>query len=241
MPHELPVDWLEIEKACIAGVPQRQVAKDVAAKTEGVEAESLYKAIRKRASRERWPIPASIMRRARAQAMVATGAAVDAKQGATWKPGESGRKQAGLMLGALGIEHQERVAAELLNVADGAVGGNLSLNGAEGGENVRDCAGIAVAGVGEALQSAPPSAHDLVTADLAQLGSRGLRAILSRSVEAVEAIESAPAIRSWQDVQIATKVISQAAGLDKPAVAVAVSLNNGPNASITAWECVDSA
>ena len=237
MPHELPVDWVEIEKACIAGVPQRQVAKDVAATTEGVESESLYKAIRKRASRERWPIPASIMRRARAQAMVATGAATDAKQGATWKPGESGRKQAGLMLGALGIEHQERIAAELLGVADGAESGNLSLNGAEG-------VGIAVAGAvnggGEALQTAPVTAESLVTADLAALGSRGLRAILTRSVSAVEAITEAPAIRSWQDVQIATKVISQAAGLDKPAVAVAVSLNSGQNASITAWECVDS-
>jgi hypothetical protein len=237
MPHELPVDWVEIEKACIAGVPQRQVAKDVAAKTEGVEAESLYKAIRKRASRERWPIPASIMRRARAQAMVATGAATDAKQGATWRPGESGRKQAGLMLGALGIEHQERVAADLLGVADGPESGNLSLNGAEG---VVNAVAGAVNGSGEALQSAPPSATELVTADLAQLGSRGLRAILSRATEAAEAMHAAPEIRSWTDVQVMTKVISQAAGLDKPAVAVAVSLNNGANASILAWESIES-
>jgi len=37
-----------------------------------------------------------------------------------------------------------------------------------------------------------------------------------------------------------TKVISQAAGLDKPAVAVAVSLNSGQNASIAAWESITS-
>lgn len=233
MPHELPVDWSEIEKACIAGVPQRQVAKDIASKTPGVEIDSLYKAIRKRASRERWPIPASIMRRARAQAMVATGAAQDAKQGAAWKPGESGRKQAGVMLGALGIEHQERRAAELLEVAGGAECGDLSLNGAMG-------AGMRAGEVREALPTAPPTASDLVTADLAQLGQRGLRAILSRSVEAVEAITAAPEIRSWQDVATAAKVIQSAAGLDRPAVAVAVSLNSGSNASIMAWEAIES-
>ena len=233
MPHELPVDWSEIEKACIAGVPQRQVAKDIASNTPGVEIDSLYKAIRKRASRERWPIPASIMRRARAQAMVATGAATDAKQGAAWKPGESGRKQAGVMLGALGIEHQERRAAELLEVAGGAESGKLSLNGAEG-------AGMRAGEGGEALQSAPVTAENLVTADLAQLGQRGLRAILSRSVTAVEAMQAAPDIRSWQDVATAAKVIQSAAGLDKPSVAVAVSLNSGSNASIMAWEAVES-
>jgi hypothetical protein len=97
------------------------------------------------------------------------------------------------------------------------------------------------AGVGgEALPSAPPTASDLVTADLAQLGQRGLRAILSRSVEAVEAITAAPEIRSWQDVATAAKVIQTAAGLDRPAVAVAVSLNSGSNASIMAWEAVES-
>jgi hypothetical protein len=237
MAHELPVDWIEIEKACIAGVPQRQVAKDIASKTQGVEAESLYKAIRKRASRERWPIPASIMRRARAQAMVATGAATDAKQGAAWKPGESGRKQAGVMLGALGIEYQERRAAELLGVAGGAESGKLSLNGAEGaGEAESGCAGVG----GEALQSAPVTAESLVTADLVTLGNRGLRAALSRSVEAMESMLTAPEIRSWQDVATATKVIQSAAGLDKPQVAIAVSLNSGSNASIAAWESVES-
>lgn len=233
MPHELPVDWSEIEKACIAGVPQRQVAKDVASKTPGVEIDSLYKAIRKRASRERWPIPASIMRRARAQAMVATGAATDAKQGAAWKPGESGRKQAGVMFGALGMEHQERRAAELLELHDGGGSAIASPNGAMG-------AGMRVGEGGEALPTAPPTAAELVTADLAQLGQRGLRAILSRSVTAVEAMQTAPDIRSWQDVATAAKVIQSAAGLDRPAVAVAVSLNSGSNASIMAWEAVES-
>ena len=240
MPHELPVDWNEIEKACIAGVPQRQVAKDIASKTLGVEADSLYKAIRKRASRERWPIPASIMRRARAQAMVATGAATDAKQGAAWKPGESGRKQAGVMLGALGIEHQERRAAELLEVAGGAESGNLSLNGAEGAGMRVGEAVLAAGGGGEALPTAPPTAAELVTADLAALGNRGFRSLLSRTVDAVESMPATPEIRSWNDLQVATKIISQTAGLDKPGVAVQVNLNSDRNASIIAWEAVES-
>jgi hypothetical protein len=100
--------------------------------------------------------------------------------------------------------------------------------------------GIAVAEVGEALQTAPVTAHDLVTQDLSQLGQRGFRSLLSRTVDAVESMPATPEIRSWNDLQVATKIISQTAGLDKPAVAVAVSLNNGSNASITAWESIDS-
>jgi hypothetical protein len=90
------------------------------------------------------------------------------------------------------------------------------------------------------LPIAPPTAAELVTADLAQLGQRGLRAILSRSVEAVEAITAAPEIRSWQDVATAAKVIQSAAGLDKPGVAVQVNLNSDRNAGIMAWEAVES-
>ena len=240
MPHELPVNWSEIEKACIAGVPQRQVAKDIAAKTEGVGLDQLYKAIRKRASRERWPIPASIMRRARAEAMVATGAATSAKEGATWRKGESGRVQAGAMLATLGIEHSERGAAELLGcsgVDSVAAVVAASPNGA-GVSGVGEVA-VGFGGVG-GLPAAPPTATDLVTADLVTLGQRGLRAILSRATQAAEAMTEAPEVRSWQDVQTMTKVISQAAGLDKPQVAVAVSLNSGANASIAAWESIES-
>ncbi len=236
MARELPVNWQEIEKACLAGVPMNQVAKGIAERTDGVTEKQLYTAIRKRASRERWPLPDAIIRRAKAAALVAAGVASDAREGAKWRKGESALHNVAQSREAVGMgvprDFEEHVRQQPSpNAPDGAEKGEIVA--VAGG-------GIAVAGVGEALQSAPPSAHDLVTADLAQLGSRGLRAILSRSVEAVEAIESAPAIRSWQDVQIATKVISQAAGLDKPAVAVAVSLNSGANASITAWECVDS-
>jgi len=240
MPHELPVNWLEIEKACIAGVPQRQVAKDIAAKTEGVSIDQLYKAIRKRASRERWPIPASIMRRARAEAMVATGAASSAKEGATWRKGESGRVQAGAMLATLGIEHSERGAAELLGCGgvDSVVAGVAeSPNGAGVSSGGGDVVGFCVGG---GLTTSPPTATDLVTQDLVTLGQRGLRAILNRATQAAEAMVEAPEVRSWQDVQTMTKVISQAAGLDKPQVALSVSLNSGLNSGIAGWECAES-
>jgi len=244
MPHELPVNWSEIEKACIAGVPQRQVAKDIAAKTEGVSIDQLYKAIRKRASRERWPIPASIMRRARAEAMVATGAATSAKEGATWRKGESGRVQAGAMLATLGIEHSERGAAELLGCGgvDSVVAGVAeSPNGAGvsgGGVDALGFGGGLVNGGG--LTTSPPTATELVTADLVTLGQRGLRAILNRATQAAEAMTEAPEVRSWQDVQTMTKVISQAAGLDKPQVALSVSLNSGTNSGIAGWECAET-
>jgi hypothetical protein len=84
------------------------------------------------------------------------------------------------------------------------------------------------------------TAADLVTADLSQLGQRGLRAILSTAVSAAESMQQAPDIRSWNDVQVMTKVISQAAGLDKPGVAVAISLNSSGNATIAAWTEADT-
>lgn len=229
MPQPLPIDWTETEKACLAGVPQRQVAQAMA-KASGLDEERVYTAIRKRASRERWALPDAIVRRAQAQARVAAGVAEDAREGARWVKGQSGLEATQQSRDVAGMGVPQRIV-------DG-ISGELSPAAMESGTESGD---VAVNGGGGALSVAPPTATDLVTADIAAMGQRGLRAILSRSVEAVEAIESAPAIRSWQDVQIATKVISQAAGLDKPQVAVAVSLNNGPNASITAWECVDSA
>ena len=227
MAQPLPIDWTETEKACLAGVPQRQVAQAMA-KAAGLDEERVYTAIRKRASRERWALPDAIVRRAQAQARVAAGVAEDAREGARWVKGQSGLEATQQSRDVAGLGVPQRIV-------DGN-GRELSLGAMESETESGNVAGLG----GEALLTAPPTATELVTADLAQLGSRGLRAILSRSVEAVEAIESAPAIRSWQDVQIATKVISQAAGLDKPAVAVAVSLNIGANASITSWESVDS-
>lgn len=230
MPRELPVNWSEIEKACLAGVPQRQVAKAMA-ESVGIDQERLYKAIRKRASRERWALPDAIVRRAQAQARVAAGVAEDTKQGSKWQKGVSGFDAVQLSrdVAGVGVPHDivDRISGEL-----GAASSPAGVAVVSGG----DVVGFGVGG----LPTAPPTAHDLVTTDLSQLGQRGLRAILSRSVEAVEAIEKAPEIRSWQDIQTATKVISQAAGLDKPAVAVAVSLNSGANATITGWESIDS-
>jgi hypothetical protein len=95
-------------------------------------------------------------------------------------------------------------------------------------------------GVGGGLTTSPPTATDLVTADLVTLGNRGLRAILNRATQAAEAMVEAPEVRSWQDVQTMTKVISQAAGLDKPQVAIAVSLNSGLNSGIVGWESAES-
>ena len=228
MARELPVNWQEIEKACLAGVAMNQVAKGIAERTEGITEKQLYTAIRKRASRERWPLPDAIIRRARAQALVAAGVAGDAKQASSWRKGESALHQVAQSREAAGMgvprEFEELERGELSPNAPGDAG-EAVLAGVESGE---------------ALPSAPPTAAELVTADLAQLGQRGLRAILSRSVDAVEAMQVAPDIRSWQDVATATKVIQSAAGLDKPSVAVAVSLNSGSNASIMAWEAIES-
>lgn len=228
MAQPLPIDWKETERACLAGVSQRQVAQAMA-KAAGLDEERVYTAIRKRASRERWPLPDAIVRRAQAQARVAAGVAEDAREGARWTKGTSGvdAVQQSRDVAGVGVPRE---------IVDGN-GRELSLDASMGAENSGE---YALRGGGEALPIAPPTAAELVTADLAQLGQRGLRTILSRSVEAVEAITAAPEIRSWQDVATAAKVIQSAAGLDKPSVAVAVNLNSGSNASIMAWEAVES-
>jgi gas vesicle protein len=249
MPHELPVNWTEIEKACIAGVPQRQVAKDVAAKTAGaVTVDQLYKAIRKRASREQWAIPASIMRRARTVALVAAGEAATAKAAATWRKGESGRTQGGAMLATLGIEHQERKAAELLNAGDaspneigkqeqgqigGAAGAGLLVGGVAGG----------LIGERGALQSAPVTATELVTRSLAERGQSGLSLALDAALASLASLDPATPvpIRSMTDLLTAVKATKEAAGLDKPATAVQVNINGNANATIETWESLESA
>ena len=232
MARELPVNWQEIEKAVIAGVPQRQVAQTMG-EAAGVDTERLYKAIRKRASRERWPVPASIIRRAQLQSLVASGKAANAKEAACWKQGEPGWETSATCAAMAGqavlrVEELDKQKEQSVTLKGGDAAGVALVAGGCAGEG------------GEALPSAPPTAAELVTADLAALGNRGLRAILSRSVTAVEAMQTAPDIRSWQDVATAAKVIQTAAGLDKPSVAVAVSLNSGSNASIMAWEAIES-
>jgi hypothetical protein len=210
MPHELPVNWTEIEKACIAGVPQRQVAKDVAAKTAGaVTVDQLYKAIRKRASREQWAIPASIMRRARTVALVAAGEAATAKDAATWRKGESGRTQGGAMLATLGIEHQERKAAELLQAGD------ASPN--EIGKQEQGQIGGAAGGLNEgrgALQRAPVTATELVTRSLAERGQSGLSLALDAALASLASLDPATPvpIRSMTDLLTAVKATKEAGG-----------------------------
>lgn len=239
MPSPLPIDWNEAEKACIAGVPMHQVAQGMAERA-GIDPERLYSAIRKRASRERWPVPDAIVRRARLQAKVASGAAENAKEAALWSPGESG---------SVAVQQSRDVAG--MGVPRSIVdleGRELSRHGAGEGNNSGEVApggGEAAAGgaglsAGGAFHPAPVTAAELVTADLSQLGQRGLRAILNTAVNAAESMQQAPEVRSWNDVQVMTKVISQAAGLDKPGVAIAVSLNNATNATIAGWADADT-
>jgi hypothetical protein len=231
MPQALSIDWGETEKACLAGVPVHQVAKAMAERA-GLPVKRVYQAIRQRISRERWPIPDSIVRRARAQARVAAGLATNAKEASAWNAGKSGleavqesREIAGVVPVALGSEAGPMSPDEIV-VSPGAEG----LSGASAG------AGLSAAeDVRGAFSPVPVTAAELVTADLSQLGQRGLRAILSTAVNAAESMQQAPDIRSWNDVQVMTKVISQAAGLDKPGVAIAVSLNNATNATIAGW------
>ena len=236
MPSPLPIDWNEAEKACIAGVPMHQVAQGMAERA-GIDPERLYSAIRKRASRERWPVPDAIVRRARLQAKVASGAAENAKEAALWSPGESG---------SVAVQQSRDVAG--MGVPRSIVdleGRELSRHGSGEGNNGGVVAPGAEAGgaglsAGGAFPPAPVTAAELVTADLSQLGQRGLRAILSTAVSAAESMQQAPEVRSWNDVQVMTKVISQAAGLDKPGVAVAISLNSSGNATIAGWADADT-
>ena len=212
-----------------------QVAQGMAERA-GIDPDRLYSAIRKRASRERWPVPDAIVRRARLQAKVASGAAENAKEAALWSPGESG---------SVAVQQSRDVAG--MGVPRSIVdleGRELSRHGAGEGNNSGEVApggGEAAAEDGRgAFSPVPLTAAELVTADLSQLGQRGLRAILSTAVTAAESMQQAPEVRSWNDVQVMTKVISQAAGLDKPGVAIAVSLNNATNATIAGWADADT-
>jgi len=236
MAKQLPVAWSEVEKAALAGVPMYEIARKLVENTPALQesgVDKLYATIRKRASRERWPLPDAIVRRAQAQARLAAGVATDARKAAGWQKGTSGVDAVQLSREAAGLG----VPQHIVDGISGELAGGVSLNAA-------DVAGVAGGlvgvGVGGGLTASPVTAENLVTADLVTLGQRGLRAILNRATIAAEAMTEAPEVRSWQDVQTMTKVISQAAGLDKPAVAVAVSLNSGQNASIAAWESIES-
>lgn len=62
MPAALPVDWTAIKEAMIAGVPAIELARRH--NLTDSEGRPDTTAIRKRCSREKWPVPASIMDRA---------------------------------------------------------------------------------------------------------------------------------------------------------------------------------
>ena len=231
MAQPLPIDWKETERACLAGVSQRQVAQAMA-KAAGLDEERVYTAIRKRASRERWPLPDAIVRRAQAQARVVAGVAEDARQGARWTKGTSGVEavQQSRDVAGVGVPR---------DIVDG-ISGELSLDASMGAEESGECTRR---GGGEALPAAPPTATELVTQSLATRGQTGLSLALDAALASLQSLQSSGdtvPIRSMQDLLTAVKATQAAAGLDKPSVAVAVSLNSGSNASITAWEAVES-
>jgi len=232
MAKQLPIQWGEVERAALTGVPLYDIAVklvDSVPELQGHDVTRLYATIRKRASRERWPMPDAILRRAQAKARVEAGVAEDAKQANQWRKGEDGLNA---------IAESKRLMG--INVPQDSGGGGVELLSPIAPDGSEVAGGLVGVGVGGGLPAVPVTAENLVTADLVTLGQRGLRAILNRATIAAEAMTEAPEVRSWQDVQTMTKVISQAAGLDKPAVAVAVSLNSGQNASIAAWESIES-
>jgi hypothetical protein len=231
--QELPVDWNEIEKSCIAGVPMHQVAQAMAEKA-GVETQRLYNAIRKRCSREQWPVPDAIVRRARLKAKVASGVAENAKKAAVWGPGESGVVQ---------VQQSREIAGTGVprRIVDG-ISRESSPNETKEGEEGQIGAGLGLDGGRGALQSAPVTATELVTRSLAERGQSGLSLALDAALASLASLDPATPvpIRSMTDLLTAVKATKEAAGLDKPAVAVAVSLNSAGNAAITAWESIES-
>jgi hypothetical protein len=231
MPQALSIDWGETEKACLAGVPVNQVAKAMAERA-GLPVKRVYDAIRQRISRERWPLPDSIMRRARAQARLAAGLATNAKEAAAWNAGKSGavvvqesREAAGVAVVAL--EEFEKPLSLCEDVALAAGAGQ-----AEG------AAGVVAGG---AFTPVPITAAELVTTSLAERGQSGLSLALDAALAALRNLDpSAPLpVRNAQDLLTMVKATKEAAGLDRPGVAVAISLNSSGNATIAGWADAD--
>ena len=231
MPQALSIDWGETEKACLAGVPVNQVANAMAERA-GLPVKRVYDAIRQRISRERWPLPDSIMRRARAQARLAAGLATNAKEAAAWNAGKSGaaavqesREAAGVAVVAL--EDFEKPLSLCEDVALAAEAGR-----AEG------AAGVVAGG---AFHPVPITAAELVTTSLAERGQSGLSLALDAALAALRNLDpSQPLpVRNAQDLLTIVKATKEAAGLDKPGVAVAINLNNATNATIAGWADAD--
>ena len=235
MPQELPIDWVETQKSCLAGVSVRQVAKAMAERA-GLPLDRVYTAIRKRISREQWPIPDSIIRRAKARARMAAGLATNAREAAAWNAGKSGvaavadsKEAAGVASVALAdYESQQSLAENGESCASAGVAGAAGAAGAEDGR--------------EALQAPPVTANDLVTTSLAERGQSGLSLALDAALAALRNLDpSAPLpVRNAQDLLTMVKATKEAAGLDKPGVAVAISLNSTGNATIAGWADADT-
>jgi len=60
------------------------------------------------------------------------------------------------------------------------------------------------------------------------------------SLQALKDSGDALPIRSQTDLLTNVKALQAAAGLDKPQVAIAVSLNSGLNSGIAGWECAET-
>jgi hypothetical protein len=231
MPQALPIDWKETEQACIAGVPIGQVAKAMAERA-GLPKERVYEAIRQRICRERWPVPGSIVRRAKLQARVASGQAANAKEAAAWKEGEAGAVEAAECRKAAGVaELGADALSRFETLESGASAGEAGAGAGMRAEDGR-----------EALQAPPVTANDLVTTSLAERGQSGLSLALDAALAALRNLDpSAPLpVRNAQDLLTMVKATKEAAGLDKPGVAVAISLNNATNATIAAWTDADT-
>jgi hypothetical protein len=198
----------------------------------GLPLDRVYTAIRKRISREQWPIPDSIIRRAKARARMAAGLATNAREAAAWNAGKSG----------VAAVADSKEAAGVASVALADYESQQSLT-----ENGESCASAGVAGAAGAedgrgaFSVAPVTANDLVTTSLAERGQSGLSLALDAALAALRNLDpSQPLpVRNAQDLLTMVKATKEAAGLDKPGVAIAVSLNNATNATIAAWTDAD--
>jgi hypothetical protein len=203
------------------------------AERAGLPLERVYTAIRKRISREQWPIPDSIIRRAKAKARMAAGLATNAKQAAAWNAGKSGVEAV--------MDSKEAAGVASVALAEYESQQSLTENGEAGaGAGVEDGV-LAGLNAGGALQAPPVTANDLVTTSLAERGQSGLSLALDAALAALRNLDpSQPLpVRNAQDLLTMVKATKEAAGLDKPGVAVAISLNSSGNATIAGWADAD--
>jgi hypothetical protein len=165
---------------------------------------------------------------------MAAGLATNAREAAAWNAGKSGV--------AAVADSKEAAGVASVALADYESQQSLTENGASAG--VSGAAGAA-AGVEDgrgAFIVAPVTAHDLVTASLAERGQSGLSIALDAALAALRNLDpSQPLpVRNAQDLLTMVKATKEAAGLDKPGVAVAISLNSTGNATIAGWADADT-